>query len=102
MEFCPKCGSLLVMKKSKFGCPRCNYMSKGKVELKIKEEMVTRKPIAVLKDKQKSVDPITDFKCEKCKNTKAYFWVQQMRSGDEPESKFYKCTKCENTVRVDD
>lgn len=102
MEFCPKCGALLIMKKSRFGCPKCSYMSKGKVELKISEEMKNRVPVAVVKGNQKSVDPITDFKCEKCKNAKSYFWVQQMRAGDEPESKFYKCTKCDNTVRVDD
>ena len=102
MEFCPRCGSLLVMRTSKFGCPRCNYISKNKVELKITEEMKNTSQVAVVKGNQKSTDPVTDFKCEKCKNGKSYFWVQQMRSGDEPESKFYKCTKCENTVRVDD
>jgi len=102
MEFCPKCGSLLVMKKKKFGCPRCSYTAKGKVQLKIKEELGERTSVGVITEKMGQTDPITDWKCEKCGNKRAYFWIQQMRSGDEPESKFYKCTKCRNTVRVDD
>lgn len=102
MEFCPKCGALLMMKKTKFGCPRCNYTAKGKVDMKIKEKIEEKKPVAVITEKQAEVNPITDHVCEKCGNKKAAFWVRQMRSGDEAESKFYKCTKCKNVVRVDD
>ncbi|GAI81579.1 unnamed protein product, partial [marine sediment metagenome] len=32
-------------------------------------------------------------------NEKAYFWSVQTRSGDEAETKFFKCTKCEFTWR---
>jgi transcription factor S len=102
MEFCPKCGALLMMKKTKFGCPRCSYVAKGKVDLKIKEEVNEQQPVAVVNEKEGEVHPITDYKCEKCGNKKSYFWIRQMRAGDEPESKFYKCVKCKNTVRVDD
>ena len=102
MEFCPKCGSLLMMKKTKFGCPRCNYVAKGRVEIKIKENINEAVPVAVANEKEGEVHPITDYDCEKCGSKKSYFWIQQMRSGDEPESKFYKCVKCKNTVRVDD
>ena len=28
MQFCPKCGSLLMMKQTRFGCSRCDYVSK--------------------------------------------------------------------------
>lgn len=102
MQFCPKCGAILIKKRTNFGCPKCNYVTKDKVNLVIKEEVKERKPVAVVHGKEGEVDPVTTFKCEKCKNTKAYFWVQQMRAGDEPESKFFKCTKCKNVVRVDD
>ena len=102
MEFCPKCGSILIKKKKNFGCSRCNYMTKGKIDMKIKEKINENTPVAVVNEKEAEIYPITDYKCEKCKNKKAYFWIRQMRSGDEPESKFYKCTKCKNVVRVDD
>ena len=102
MEFCPKCGALLMMKNAKAGCPKCNYTAKGKVDMEIKEAVSEKVDVAVVSDKQADIYPVTDYDCKKCKHKKSYFWIRQMRSGDEPESKFYKCIKCKNTVRVDD
>jgi transcription factor S len=101
MEFCPRCGSILIMKKKRFGCPRCNYITKQKINMEIKEELNESSPVAVVSDNEGEVYPITDYDCEKCGNKKAYFWLRQMRSGDEPESKFFKCIKCKNIVRED-
>jgi len=43
--------------------------------------------------------PIVAEKCKVCGNDKAYFWTTQTRAGDEAETKFFKCTKCEKTWR---
>lgn len=44
--------------------------------------------------------PITDDEpCPKCENKTAYYWLQQMRAGDEAETKFLQCTKCKHTWR---
>ena len=102
MEFCPKCGAILMMKKTKVGCPRCNYVAKGKVDLAITEKIDEKVSVAVVDAKKDNPNPITDFTCRKCGHKKAYFWLRQMRSGDEPESKFYQCVKCSNTTRVYD
>ena len=91
-----------MMKTSKVGCPKCNYVAKGKVDLEMKEELNERVEIAVVDAKKDNPNPITDFVCKACGHKRAYFWLRQMRSGDEPESKFYKCVKCGNTTRVDD
>jgi len=91
-----------MMKKKNFGCPRCNYVSKQKITLKTKEEVEKPAAITIINEKEGEVHPITDYECEKCGHKKAYYWIRQMRSGDEAESKFYKCVKCKNTVRVDD
>jgi transcription factor S len=101
MEFCPKCGALLVMKSTKAGCPRCSYTAKGKINMEIKEEVDASSPVAVVNEKESNVNPITDWDCKKCKSKRSYFWIRQMRAGDEAESKFYQCVKCKNTVRVD-
>jgi transcription factor S len=101
MEFCPKCGALLVMKKTKFGCPKCNYIAKGKINMEMKEEVDERVDVAVV-NQESNVNPITDWDCKKCKSKRAYFWIRQMRAGDEAESKFYECVKCGTTTRVDD
>ena len=89
-----------MLRKTKFGCPRCSYTSKADINMEMKEQVNERVEVAVITHKE-SVNPITDFPCTKCKSKKAFFWLQQMRSGDEPESKFYKCVKCDNVVRVD-
>lgn len=101
MEFCPKCGAILMMKKTKAGCPRCSYTAKGKVDMTMKEDVNEQSPVAVVDEKESNVNPITDWECKKCKSKRAYFWIRQMRAGDEAESKFYECVKCKNTVRVD-
>lgn len=70
--------------------------------MEMKEEVKAHVAVAVVNEKEGEVHPITDFVCRKCGHKKSYFWIRQMRSGDEPESKFYKCVKCKNTTRVDD
>lgn len=99
MEFCPKCGAMLVIKRKNAGCPRCDYNSKSPVKLKTSEKLEEKKQIPVLKDKDAEVHPEIEQKCPECGNKKAYFWTMQTRSSDESETKFYKCTKCDHTWR---
>ena len=99
MEFCPKCGSVLVQKRKNGGCPRCSYVSKESVSLKTSEKVEKNKGVGVVKEKDTDVFPIINEECKKCGNGKAYFWTVQTRSGDEAETKFFKCTKCEHTWR---
>ena len=39
MEFCPKCGTVLIQKGKKIRCSRCNYSTKGKVKIKTSEKI---------------------------------------------------------------
>ncbi|MBT3405377.1 transcription factor S [archaeon] len=99
MEFCPKCGAVLIKKTKKLGCPRCSYISKGKVtKLKTSEKGPEIKKITVLKQNIQT-EPIVQDKCTKCGNEEAYFWTVQTRASDEAETKFFKCTKCSHTHR---
>jgi len=70
--------------------------------MEMREEVNVKTGVAVVDEKESNVNPVTDWDCKKCKGKRAYFWIRQMRSGDEPESKFYKCVKCGKTTRVDD
>ena len=103
MMFCQKCGSMLrpkmVRDKKALACS-CGYVadkdagsvvtfgSKKKDEVKL--EVI---------EKEASAYPIVDEECPNCHNDKAYSWSQQMRAGDEPETHFFKCTKCAHTWR---
>ncbi len=91
-----------MMKTKKVGCPKCSYVAKGKVCMEMKEEVDEGCEVRVATGKQACVNPVCEWNCHACGSKKAEFWTRQMRSGDEPESKFYKCVKCGKTCRVDD
>jgi len=99
MEFCPKCGAVLVKKKKNTGCPRCNYSSKEKMKIITSEKTKGKSEVVVVSQKEAGTLPIVEEKCRECGNEKAYFWTVQTRAGDEAETKFFKCTKCETTWR---
>ncbi|MEK6938628.1 MAG: transcription factor S [Nanoarchaeota archaeon] len=101
--FCPKCGSLL-RPKDKGGkkilfcsCGFSKDMEEGDSgELKERSETAGKK-IEVME--MMEVHPKIKMICEKCGNTVAYYWTQQTRGADEPETRFFKCTKCKHTWR---
>jgi len=98
MEFCPKCGAVLVQKRKNYGCARCDYSTKEKLKIKTTEKIEEKNKVAVVK-KEMNTLPIVIEKCKQCGNDKAYFWAIQTRAGDEAETKFFKCTKCDHTWR---
>ena len=101
MMFCPKCGSLLKTKQEEAKTVQfcaCGHSSKLKEETAFKEKIETVDDIQVIEE-QDSVHPLVDADCDKCKHGKAFFWLRQTRSGDEPETKFFKCEKCKHTWR---
>ena len=103
--FCPKCGSILTPKKRggnekgkpSMTCGKCGYISK-EIGSKITEKLDRKQKIDVV-EKKENVLPLTSAECPKCGNNTAYYWLLQTRAGDEPETKFLKCEKCEHTWR---
>lgn len=104
MNFCPKCGSLLKIKKEKnkkyFSCA-CGYTNRDMGEVIIKEEVKKEEKDLDVVDTEDEPLPTTEHECVKCGHNEAYYWLIQMRAGDEAESRFYKCVKCKHTVRED-
>jgi DNA-directed RNA polymerase subunit M len=103
MKFCPKCGALLLPKKEAKGsvlaCPSCRYVDKkSDAQLKVATQVNRDRDVPIITEEDTSL-PIVEAKCEKCDNDKAYYWMVQTRAGDEPETRFYKCTSCKNTWR---
>ena len=43
--------------------------------------------------------PTTKAVCPECGHTEASWWLQQTRSADESETRFFKCLKCGHTWR---
>ncbi|MBI5803739.1 transcription factor S [Candidatus Pacearchaeota archaeon] len=99
MEFCEKCGGIIILKDGKAVCAGCGRKINKKLKIRTSEKVAEKKGVAVVK-KEDNVNPVVDMRCPKCKNKKCYFWAQQTRASDESETKFYKCTKCEHTWRA--
>jgi len=102
VEFCPKCGTLILggKKGEEIKCPKCGTVIKKGVEEKvIKEELNSNKNLEI-KEEIGEVYPIVEAICPKCGHNQAFFWTKQMRSADEPESQFFKCVKCKHEWRI--
>jgi len=99
MEFCPKCGAVLILEDKKMRCPRCRYVSKEKAKLQSSEKIEEKIATGVVKEKDIELLPVTAAVCKKCGHGEAYFWSSQTRAADEAETRFFKCTKCGYTWR---
>ena len=100
MEFCQKCGSVVLADKSGAICMNCGHKSKKRPKIESSEKLNVGESVAVVRGDQDNTNPIVEITCPKCKNKKAYFWTLQTRAADESETKFYKCVKCNHTWRV--
>jgi len=99
MDFCPKCGCVLIEKNKMSKCPRCNYKSKLKLKIESSEKIESKPNIGVLKEKDTNIFPVITAICPKCNHREAYFWTSQTRAGDEAETRFFKCVKCNHIWR---
>ena len=105
MQFCEKCGALMVPTVGEGGkkvlmCRSCGHTMPIKGELRVSQN-VTRTPrdkIVVVEDDSVPM-PKTAAVCPSCGNTEAYYWTVQTRRGDEGAKEFYRCTKCKQTWR---
>ncbi len=102
MIFCEKCGALLVPtkedRKVTLTCNSCGFVSTKKGSIIVKEEGQKNNLVEVV-DKKIETLPKIEEECPKCENKKAYYWTVQTRAGDEAETRFFKCVKCDHTWR---
>lgn len=101
MEFCDKCGTLMLPNKGgkTVACPNCGARAKAE-QIIIKEVSGERHIRAKKTGKEiKDTMPLTDATCQSCGNKEAYWWSEQTRGTDEPETQFFRCTKCSKTWR---
>ncbi|KAF8475868.1 hypothetical protein BDZ91DRAFT_710480 [Kalaharituber pfeilii] len=101
--FCPNCSNCLTVSRApttgqnRLECRTCPY------EFMLTKRYFERKPM-----RRKQVDDVmggegawdnvdhTEAQCPTpdCGGDRAYFYMVQIRSADEPMTTFYKCTKC--------
>jgi len=84
-----------------FICRKCGF-EKKKQGSTIVVSKQTQKEVTIIEDKEKTtVLPRTRITCPKCEHNEAFWILRQMRGSDEPESRFYTCTKCGYKWRED-
>lgn len=101
VEFCDKCGAIIMGKAGEStACPACGHSKEVKEEVKISQKVEEKQEIEVVDtESTEEIHPITPAECPKCKNPEAYYWTKQTRAGDEPETQFFKCVKCKHQWR---
>jgi len=106
MEFCPKCGKVMSVKKSNnptLICSRCGYekpLQEGILYTKIHKRKAEEEITVIEKGEEEKVLPVTtEVVCPKCGHREAYYWSVQTRSADEPMTQFFRCRRCNHTWR---
>ena len=102
MEFCPKCKSMMVPEEGKVTCRACGFTKeKGDLAEKshVHEIPHNARPMLVIESESEEGKPTVKASCSECGNNKAYWWLRQLRSADESEVRFFRCTKCGYTWR---
>ena len=99
IEFCESCGGVMIAIKGGMKCRNCGREIKKEVAAKFTTPSA-KKEIIVVEDNKPDL-PTTAKSCPKCGNDRAYWWLIQTRSSDEPPTQFFKCTneKCNHTWR---
>jgi len=102
MLFCPECGSIMTPKaegkKTLLICT-CGYSHQEKEEILMRENLRVNKKVEIAEDVAQKSMPKVNVECPKCSHKEAFFWTQQTRASDEPETQFFQCVKCEHRWR---
>ena len=103
MEFCPNCEVRLKNDNGLLSCPKCKFV-KEKTDKSVKEKPEEINSEFLVMDESdlsqtKKLESTIKIDCEKCHNQEGVCWSLQTRSADEPETRFYRCTKCNHTWR---
>ncbi len=100
MEFCPQCKSMMMPSGTKMKCKKCGF-EKDKIKRAsvVEKKEFKEREVTVIEGSEAAGLPTSKVICEECGNDKAYWWLRQLRSADESETRFFRCTKCGRTWR---
>ena len=102
MEFCDDCGSMMVAESGTWICGSCGA-EKGRDDSKSYIVTQGQETSEIIESRAEDAGlPTTEVVCPDCENNRAYWYLQQIRSADESETRFLICTRCEHKWREDD
>ena len=105
MEFCDDCGSMMKTVEGEWVCDSCGSAKprdhQQEAAMTTTEGQVDTEIVDV-SDAEDNGLPTTTVICPNCENDRAHWYLQQIRSADESETRFLICTECEHKWREDD
>lgn len=99
MQFCPKCKSIMIPGEEVLTCRRCGHEVPKQGKPIVSKAERREREITVLEGQEDAGLPTTQCRCPDCGHNTAYWWMRQLRSADESEVRFFRCTKCNKTWR---
>ncbi|MDD1721434.1 MAG: transcription factor S [Euryarchaeota archaeon] len=101
MEFCPKCKSIMVPQEGEVKCRKCGFTKQrdNSTKKQIHEISRNKRTMLVIEGEAAQGMPTIKAHCDECGHDTAYWWLRQLRSADESEVRFFRCTKCGKTWR---
>lgn len=103
MEFCDECGSMMQTQDGFWVCQSCGHEQPKDPEVNyVVTEGQEETEIVDISEAEDRGLPKTNVYCPRCDNDQAFWYMQQIRSADESETRFFICTECEHRWREDD
>jgi DNA-directed RNA polymerase subunit M len=105
MNFCDECGGIIVPEKEEgetsFTCRNCDekYEKQDGEIMQITETKDEDDKNMIGEGSEEDQHPEIEEDCSECGNDTAYWWMEQTRAADEPETRFFRCTECGHTWR---
>jgi DNA-directed RNA polymerase subunit M len=98
MQFCDECGSMMKTEGDQWVCGSCGATERRggdesefvSTDVQSDAEVIETEENADFEGKPTA----TDVHCDECGTEKAWYYVQQTASADEPPTRFFKCTEC--------
>ncbi|WP_435319202.1 transcription factor S [Haloarchaeobius sp. TZWSO28] len=99
MQFCDDCGSMMKAQGDEWVCASCGATEARNrddeadfvsTEAQTDSEVIETEENAEFEGKPTA----TDVTCDNCGTQKAWYYIQQTASADEPPTRFFKCTEC--------
>jgi DNA-directed RNA polymerase subunit M len=90
----------MIYDRNKAVCRKCGYEK----EIEGDERIVmiskgNKEEIPVIEGESIKTFPTVNTLCPACGNREAFWWLRQLRSADESEVRFFRCTRCGKTWR---
>ncbi len=103
MEFCSKCGAMLLPKDGILKCNSCGHEENlsDNNDYEVSEDIKESDNVKMLGE-DVDVGPVTNETCPECGHDKATYKLLQTRSADEAPTRIFTCTKCKHTWRAYD